>query len=85
MKPRAGRGSRAGSGPSLTCDLLLVGERGPGALLLLLQGLLLRGQLLHAADLRQGVLPPVEVARHGVRVHLGHSCTEEKTQGLRLG
>ena len=59
---------------SLTCDLLLIGERGPGALLLLLQGLLLRAQVLHIADLRQRVLPPVKVGRQGIVIYLRDSC-----------
>ena len=59
---------------SLTCKLLLVGECCPGTLLLLLQGLLLRAQVLHIADRWQRVSPIVEVGRQGILVYLCDSC-----------
>lgn len=57
-----------------TCNLLLIRECSPGAPLLLLQGLLLWTQVLHIADIGEGILPPVKVDRERVVLYLSYTC-----------
>lgn len=62
---------------SPTCNLLLSGKCSPGPHLLLLQGLLLRTQALHIADIWEWVLPPVKVGRESVFLYLGDTWKEQ--------